>query len=142
MAIPDFQSFFIPVLHATADGKEHSSSEIREKLAATLNLSSDDLDQKLPSGTQTVFANRVTWSTVYLTKAGALKRPRRGIFQITDRGRQLLSQYPNRFTKQALSCIQSSSPSAKVSWKKVQSKKRRPTTYSFLRTQPGRRRRI
>jgi len=67
MAIPDFQSFFVPVLRASADGTEHSSSEIREKVAAELALTPDDLDQKLPSGVQTVFANRVTWSTVYVT---------------------------------------------------------------------------
>ncbi len=38
-----------------------------------------------------------------LAKAGALKRPKRGIFQITERGQQLLQQYPSRFTKKALS---------------------------------------
>jgi len=102
MAIPDFQSFFVPVLRATADGKEHTSSEVRERVAVELNLVPEDLDQKLPSGAQTVFANRATWSTVYLTKAGALRRPRRGTFQITERGLQLLDQYPTRFTKQAL----------------------------------------
>ena len=102
MAIPDFQSFFVPVLRATADGKEHSSADIREKVAFELALSYEDLDQKLPSGGQTVFANRVTWSTVYLTKAGALKRPKRGTFQITERGQHLLRQHPVRFNKQAL----------------------------------------
>ncbi len=102
MAVPDFQSFFVPVLRATLDGKEHSSAEIREKVAAELDLTAEDLDQKLPSGTQTVFANRATWSTVYLTKAGALERPRRGTFQITERGRRLLQKCPRRFTKQAL----------------------------------------
>jgi restriction system protein len=103
MAIPDFQSFFVPVLRATADGREYSSAEIREKIAAELALAPEDLDQKLPSGVQTIFANRVTWSTVYLTKAGALRRPKRGVFQISERGRHLLQQYPTRFTKQALS---------------------------------------
>lgn len=39
---------------------------------------------------------------MYLTKAGALKRPKRGTFQITERGQHLLRQYPTRFTKQAL----------------------------------------
>jgi restriction system protein len=84
MPIPDFQSFFVPVLRATCDGGEHSASGIRERVAVDLQLTPEDLDQKLPSGVQTVFVNRATWSTVYLTKAGALKRPRRGVFQITD----------------------------------------------------------
>src|SRR6478672_5416232 len=82
MAIPDFQSFFRPVLLAMADKDEHPTPEIRMKVASIMNLSREDLDAKLPSGVQTVFSNRVAWGLVYLTKANALRRPRRGVFQI------------------------------------------------------------
>lgn len=91
MPVPDFQSFFLPVLQLSSDGKEHPSAELRERIAACLKLSSDDLAQKLPSGVQTVFANRVAWSLVYLAKAGALERIKRGVFKITDRGKELLA---------------------------------------------------
>jgi restriction system protein len=53
MAVPDFQSFFKPLLDITADGKEHSLDEAREKIAARLNLSKDLLSELLPSGKQT-----------------------------------------------------------------------------------------
>ncbi len=91
MAVPNFQSMFLPVLRATADRKEHPMAEIREKVAEELRLSPEDLSQKLPSGGQTVFANRASWSAIYLHRAGALERTKRGVFRITERGRELLS---------------------------------------------------
>src|SRR4051812_12205787 len=61
MAIPDFQSFFVPVLRQTADGADHSMAELRDGIATDLNLTPEELSLKLPSGTQTVFANRIAW---------------------------------------------------------------------------------
>lgn len=90
MAIPDYQSLFLPVLRLTSDGKEHATAELRDRIATELNLTPEELAQKLPSGVQTVFTNRIAWSVVYLTKAGALERIKRGVFRITDRGRDLL----------------------------------------------------
>jgi restriction system protein len=69
MPVPDFQSFFMPVLRLMADGNDHSMADLREQIAGHLKLTSEDLSQKLPSGAQTTFANRVAWSAVYLTKA-------------------------------------------------------------------------
>jgi hypothetical protein len=86
MPVPDFQSFFVPVLRQMADGNDHAIAEIRERIAADMKLTPEDLSQKLPSGVQTVFANRIAWSAVYLTKAGALER----IIRIAERGRELL----------------------------------------------------
>ncbi len=102
MPIPDFQSFFVPVLQAVMDGADHAASEIREKVVKMLQFTPDELEQKIPSGSQTVFVNRVTWSTVYLTKAGALRRVRRGVFQIADRGRELLKRHPNKISVNVL----------------------------------------
>ena len=41
----------------------------------------------LPSGTQTVLANRLNWARAYLSKAGLIELPRRGHCRATDRGR-------------------------------------------------------
>lgn len=48
----------------------------------------------LPSGTQEVIVNRVGWAKTYLTKAGLLSTPKRGFFEITERGRLLLAENP------------------------------------------------
>jgi restriction system protein len=102
MPVPDFQSFFMPVLQCLADGRERSTVELRERIAADLKLTQEDIAEKLPSGTQTVFANRVAWACVYLTKAGALERPKRAVFRITSRGRELLALNLERLTVRIL----------------------------------------
>ena len=73
------------------DGAEHSLADLRERLATDLELTPEEVSQKLPSGKQTVFANRIAWSAIYLLKAGGLERVRRGVFKITGRGRELLA---------------------------------------------------
>jgi restriction system protein len=103
MPIPDFQSFLVPVLRNMADGNDHSMAELRERIATDLKLSPEELTQKLPSGVQTVFANRIAWSAVYLTKACALERVKRGVFRITERGRELLALNLAKLTIQNLS---------------------------------------
>src|SRR5579883_1014663 len=103
MAVPDFQSFFVPVLRCTADGAEHSMAELRDRIAADLKLTREELTQKLPSGVQTVFANRIAWTAVYLMKAGALERIKRGVFRITGRGKELLALNVPKLTIKELS---------------------------------------
>ena len=78
-------------------------AELPERIASDLGLTAEELSQKLPSGVQTVFANRIAWSAVYLTKAGALERVKRGIFRITARGKELLALDLPKLTVQNLS---------------------------------------
>ncbi|MCF6155744.1 MAG: restriction endonuclease [Candidatus Brocadia sp.] len=92
MAVPDFQSFFKPLLELSADGNEHSVREAREKIAETMGLKEEDLAELLPSGTQAKFDNRVAWAKSYFIQAKILEPTRRAHFRITDRGRQLLAQ--------------------------------------------------
>ena len=96
MGVPDFQSLMLPLLRVAADGKEHSLAEARPLLAAEFKLSAADQNELLPSGRQSRFANRVAWAKVYLQQAGLLLSPRRGHFQTSDRGRELLKAPPAR----------------------------------------------
>lgn len=88
MAVPDFQSFFLPMLQLAGDGAIHSLKEAYEALAAHFKLSDDDLHQMLPSGKQAVYKNRIAWARVYLAKAHLLDSPKRGFFCITENDRQ------------------------------------------------------
>ena len=94
MPVPDFQSFFVPLLRALSDRKDHALSDLRKGIQTAIGLSDADITEKLPSGTQSKFANRVAWASVYLLRAGALRRIRRGVFQITERGEELLRENP------------------------------------------------
>jgi restriction system protein len=89
--IPDYQSLLLPVLQVSADGKEHSTIELRDRIATQLGLTFEDLAEKLPSGKMPLFTNRVAWAVVYLTKALALDRVKRGVVRITARGKDLLA---------------------------------------------------
>jgi restriction system protein len=102
MAVPDFQSLMMPLLRIAGDGREHSLAEARDILVAELRLSDADREELLPSGRQSKFANRVTWAKVYLHQAGLLLSPRRGHFQISDRGRDVLKASPQRIDSRFL----------------------------------------
>ncbi|MFN6394059.1 MAG: restriction endonuclease, partial [Aphanizomenon sp.] len=65
-------------------------------LADVFNLSDEEKKGLLPSGQQTVFDNRVGWARTHLKKAVLLEYPKRGFFQITERGRDLLTQNPTK----------------------------------------------
>jgi restriction system protein len=106
MSVPDFQSFFRPLLDLAADGKEHSIQEARESIGKIMALSEEDMNELLPSGTQKTFDNRVAWAKSYFVQAKVFESPRRGYFTITQRGLDLhklghrridiriLNQYP------------------------------------------------
>ena len=98
-----YQGFFVLILKLTSDGIEHATAELRERIAELLQLSTEDLNRKLPSGNRTVLANRIAWATVYLTKAGALLRVKRGVYQIAERGRELLRKHADQITVDTLS---------------------------------------
>jgi restriction system protein len=95
MAVPDFQTLMLPVLSAAEDG-EANIVDVRTKLAEKFRLTPEELNQLLPGGRQTTFANRIGWARTYLGKAGLLEATRRGYFRITDRGREVLKQNPAR----------------------------------------------
>ncbi|NPV05027.1 MAG: restriction endonuclease [Syntrophaceae bacterium] len=92
MAVPDFQSFFKPLLEIAADGNEHSLKTARELIAQKMNLSEEDLKELLPSGTQKKFDNRVAWAKTYFVQAKVLESSKRGYFRITERGRELFKK--------------------------------------------------
>lgn len=101
MAIPYFETLMLPLLQLAADGNEHSVRDARDCLAREFSLSEEEQNALLPSG-QRVFPNRVGWARTYLTKAGALEVPRRGLFRITDRGRDILREKPAKITVKLL----------------------------------------
>jgi restriction system protein len=102
MPLPDFQDIMLPMLRLAGDGQEHALSDARAQIAETFRLTPEDLAQRLPSGVQTVWANRVAWAKVHLDRAGLLHSVRRGVFAITERGRQVLATPPDRITVKLL----------------------------------------
>lgn len=98
MAIPDFQSIMLPLMQYASDGKEHSLQEMTDTMADKFQLSDDELKELLPSGQQSVFANRTGWAVSHLKKAGVFATPRRAYYVLTKRGQDLLAQNHERIT--------------------------------------------
>jgi restriction system protein len=96
VAIPDFQTLMRPLLALHADGGEKTQPELRDALAREFELTEEDLAERLPSGTARTFVNRVAWAPTHMKEAGFLVKPRRGISTITERGRAVLREYPER----------------------------------------------
>lgn len=93
MAVPDFQSLMLPVLSATANG-EISASDLRDRVAATVNLDAENLREMLPSGRQTTFANRTAWANVFLQRAELIEKTGRGVYRATPTGLKVLEERP------------------------------------------------
>jgi len=84
----------LPLLRFSADGQEHQLKDAIQSLASEFSLTDEETNELLPSGQQIVFTNRVGWACTYLKKAGLLSSPRRGYFQITERGRSVVQENP------------------------------------------------
>jgi restriction system protein len=96
MALPDFQTIMRPILVSLTTGEAHSLPQIRAEIAQELGVTDEEQQILLPSGKQTTFSNRVAWALTHMGKAGLAERPARGHYTITERGRQVLSDYPER----------------------------------------------
>lgn len=99
MPIPDYQTCMLPLLRFASDGKQHQLKDAAHELSKHFKLTEQELHEFLPSGQQPVFINRVGWARTYLSKAGLLASPKRGYFQITKRGLDVLKGNPTINTK-------------------------------------------
>ena len=94
MPIPDYQSIMLPLLKYASDQKQHSMKQAYDDLAKEFNLTIEEKNELLPSGTQQIYKNRIGWARTYLSKAGLLESKKRGYFNITDRGIEFLATNP------------------------------------------------
>lgn len=103
MSVPDFQTLMRPLLEEYAAGGERPIADVRAALATRFELTEEELAERLPSGLARTFVNRVGWATTYLYRVGLLSRPRRAVYAITERGREVLTANPARIDLSVLS---------------------------------------
>jgi restriction system protein len=101
MTIPDYQTLMLALLRRAATA-EIRVPEIRDSIAGEFNLSAQEREEMLKSGTQRVLDNRIHWAKIYLSKAGLLVTPKRGQFTATPEGRSLLAENPDRIDNKLL----------------------------------------
>ena len=91
--LPTFHQLMLPVLILLGQRyDEISVGTLEDELVRTLRISGEERARMLPSGAQTVLANRLNWARAYLSRAGLIELPRRGHCRATERGRQLLAE--------------------------------------------------
>lgn len=96
MTIPKYDELMKPMLEAISDGNKYTIKSLERILAYKEKLTEQELQEMLPSGTQTVFKNRIGWAKTYLKKAGLIDSPARATIEITDAGRQVLKDNPDK----------------------------------------------
>lgn len=99
--MPTWEEFMIPILRVLSDGQTRSRREIRPLVANEARLTEEQRDETLASG-QPTHENRIGWGISFLANIGALGRPMRAHYVITDAGRQLLVQFPDKIRERDL----------------------------------------
>lgn len=104
MAVPDYQSFMLPVLRyaGASPSKSIPIKELYDSMADEFALTDEERNHRLPSGAQLTYANRVGWAATYLKKAGLLGAPKRAHIQITDAGIKALKSNPKSISSSSL----------------------------------------
>ncbi len=83
----------LPILELAGDGKEHAFAEMIEHISRKFALTAEDRNERIPSGESRI-GNRASWAYYYLRRAGLLEGKIRGIFVITQQGKDLLVKKP------------------------------------------------
>ncbi len=96
MPIPDYQALMLPLLTIAGNGKIHTKRDAVSELAVQFGLAGAERKELLPSGKQEIFDNRVGWARTYIKHALLIEYVQRGQFRITDRGKQVLAEKPER----------------------------------------------
>lgn len=99
VAMPTWDEFMTPMLRLLADGEIRSLRDLRDGLA--LGLTDEQRAERLPSGSPKS-DNRIGWAASYLSRVGAVDRPTRGHYSITNLGRQLLTAHPEGLNERSL----------------------------------------
>lgn len=98
MTVPTYDRFIEPLLRFLAKHPEGvAARNAHEHAAQALGLSDEDRQQLLPSGAQPIFKNRAGWAHDRLKRAGLSSSPKRGQWQITPAGLDLVGGAPAPF---------------------------------------------
>jgi len=91
MELPKYHETFIPVLETLNTEESLSSGELSSQIRDNYysDLPQELLNQKTSSGANVLF-DRILWGKSYLKMAKFVSYPKRGMVQITDKGKRIL----------------------------------------------------
>ena len=115
MPLPTWDQYMAPSLEVLSDGEVHRSRDIVAGAADLLGVTDEQRQVLIPSG-QEQWVNRGNWALSYLARVGAVERPTRGRYRITEVGRKLLAAHPDGITEKHLRAL-SGDENAPHTWK-------------------------
>lgn len=95
MPIPVHDEIRVPALELLKNKDIIKLKEFEQPLSKVFNLTHDEMIEMYSSGNGPVFYDRISWALSYLNMAGLVQKPKRGYYQITDIGLNLLNT-PNK----------------------------------------------
>lgn len=90
MPLPKHDELRIPIMNLLNTNGVMKLRDFVEPLAKHYNLSDDEVNEMYPSGNGHVFYDRISWALSYLNMSGLLNKPKRGIYDINEKGRDIL----------------------------------------------------
>lgn len=100
--IPKYNEMYKALLETLKDGKEYSTKEYRNNVARLMNISSEEREIMLESGSGNKYNTALNWTSVYLKKAKLIESTKRGVLKITKRGIELLATNPSKIDNNIL----------------------------------------
>ena len=111
--IPKYDDLFKPTLEALANlGGSASIDELEDALIGDLAISQDQLDIAYPSSGAAIVPDRMSWARSFLKIGGFITNPKRGVWVLTEEGRDALTK-SNGDLKKAVSAADKIAVAAK-----------------------------
>ncbi|MFT0846887.1 restriction endonuclease [Actinomycetaceae bacterium L2_0104] len=102
--MPTWEGFLIPTLRVVSDGVVRDRRTIYSLSARAAGLDDQQMQETLASG-HLKYRNRIGWGLSFLVNVGALDRPSRGRYAITDAGKQLLTRFPDGVSQKDIDAL-------------------------------------
>lgn len=90
MSLPKHDELRIPIMTLLNTNGVMKLREFVEPLAKHFKLTDDEVNEMYPSGNGHIFYDRISWALSYLNMAGLLNKPKRGIYDINEKGKDIL----------------------------------------------------
>ncbi len=94
MAVVTTQRCFRPFLVALSEVSQLQINDVTARVADLLGLSDAERQVRVAGGSATVIRHRCGWARTALGRAGLISQVSRGIWRITDEGRNALTRFP------------------------------------------------
>ncbi|MGB3535691.1 MAG: restriction endonuclease [Microcoleaceae cyanobacterium] len=90
LLIPSYDDLFQPTLQALKSlGGSGTVQEIYDQVCEIMNLSNEQQAMSYKNRPQTLLTDRLSWARTYLKKYGAIENVSRGVWVLTQKGKQL-----------------------------------------------------